>query len=58
VGLIRLIFHTPYVRLVAGAVALMGLIAIVTALFPGADRQIVATIGAFVVAALVVIVIR
>ena len=54
VNFIRFIFTFPYVRLVAGAVVLMGLVAIVTALFPAADRQTVATVGAFVVAGLVV----
>jgi len=54
---LRVIFSLPYVRLVAGAVLLLGLVTLVTALFPSADRQTVATIGAFVVAALVVAVI-
>jgi hypothetical protein len=52
---IRLIFHLPYIRLVAGGVAVVGLVAVVTAVFPTADRQTVAAIGAFVVAALIVV---
>ena len=56
--LIDFIFRTRlhwYFTLLAGAVAIMGIVAAVTALFPSADEQTIAAIGAFGLGALLVI---
>ncbi len=52
---IRLLFVMPYVRAILGALAVAGFVALVIAIYPNVNRETVATIGAFSVAALIVI---
>jgi translation initiation factor 2 gamma subunit (eIF-2gamma) len=55
-NLSRLLWGTRlnwYATLIAGAVVIMGIVAVVTALFPSANPQTVAVIGAFAIGGVV-----
>ncbi len=57
VSLLRFLLGVPYLRLIVGALALMGLVVVVTTIFPAAARDTILILGAMGLSALIVFVI-
>jgi hypothetical protein len=57
VNLLRTLLSLPNINAVIGGVASVGLVIVVTVLFPALDAQVVAVVGAFALAALVAFII-
>jgi hypothetical protein len=56
-NILRFLLSVPYLRLLVGGLALVGIVAAATAIFPAADRESVAILGALVLGVLIVFVI-